>query len=41
MMNRKELVKIGKEYLVAKQAIYNAYANYDLSYCWEYCTSWI
>lgn len=41
MMDRKELVKIGKEYLAAKQAIYNAYANYDLGYCWEYCTSWI
>ena len=41
MLKGKELFNIGKEYMTAKNVIYNAYAEWDLGYCWEYCTGWI
>lgn len=41
MLKGKELFNIGKDYMATKSAIYNAYAEWDLAYCWEYCTGWI
>lgn len=41
MLKGKELFNISKEYMIAKNAIYGAYAEWDLGYCWEYCSGWI
>lgn len=41
MLKGKELFNIAKDYMAAKSAIYSAYGEWDLGYCWEYCTGWI